>query len=230
MQTGARALVPLLKASDNFTAWSEKLESVLMLTQPQALDKWLTKEPDASDQTEVKQDLLCLATIKLYVHESLSSVIRGCKSAKQAYESLQKKLLHAMEIRRQSCHTSIAALRQGRQSVNAYLDSARDLICEAQDVGQTSLMSLLCSQVVTGLNTEYLQALGDNLLSHIESNLTSTSSEEEIMKVFDNIEQRIRARCKQYLHSQRAEDNADEEKAAMFQVGQEGLPQPPPQQ
>jgi hypothetical protein len=197
MQTGARALVPLLKASDNFTAWSEKLESALMLTQPQALDKWLTVEPNASDQTEVKQDLLCLATIKLYVHESLSSVIRGCKSAKQAYESLQKKLLHAMEIRRQSCHTNIAAFRQDKKSINAYLDEARDLLCEARDVGQTSLMSLLCSQIVTGLSREYIQALGDNLLSLIESTLTSTSSEEDIVKLFDSIEQRIRARCKQ---------------------------------
>jgi hypothetical protein len=91
------------------------------------------------------------------------------------------------------------------------MDSARDLIYEAQDVGQASLMSLLCSQVITGLSTEYLQALGDDLLSHIESTLTCTSSEEEIMKVFDSNEQRIRARCKQYLHSQRAEDNANEE-------------------
>jgi hypothetical protein len=197
MQSGARALVSLLKASDNFTAWSEKLESVLMLTQPQALDKWLLKEPDASNQTEVGQDLLCLATIKLYVHESLSSVIRGCKSAKQAYESLQKNLLHAMEIRRQSCHTNIAAFRQDKKSINAYLDEARDLLCEARDVGQTSLMSLLCSQIVTGLSREYIQALGDNLLSLIESTLTSTSSEEDIVKLFDSIEQRIRARCKQ---------------------------------
>jgi hypothetical protein len=80
-----------------------------MLTQPQALDKWLTVEPNASDAVEIRQDFLCLATIKLYVHESLSIVIRSCKSAKQAYEALQKKLLHAMEIRRQSCYTSIAA-------------------------------------------------------------------------------------------------------------------------
>jgi hypothetical protein len=49
------------------------------------------------------------------------------------------------------------------------------------------------------------------------------------MKVFDSIEQRIRARCKQYLHSQRAEDDADEEKAAMFQVAQARPTQPPPQ-
>jgi hypothetical protein len=59
--------------------------------------------------------------------------------------------------------------------------------------------------------------------------LTSTSSEEDIVKLFDSIEQRIRARCKQYLHSQRAEDNADEEKAAMFQVEQARPTQPPPQ-
>jgi hypothetical protein len=63
MQTGARALVPLLKASDNFAAWSEKLESALVLTQPQALEMWLTVEPNTSDAGEVRQDLLCLATM-----------------------------------------------------------------------------------------------------------------------------------------------------------------------
>jgi hypothetical protein len=114
-------------------------------------------------------------------------------------------MIAAMEIRRQSCRTSIASLRQGRQSINAFLDSARDLTCEAQDVCQASVMSLLRSQVVAGLSNEYLQAVGDNLISHIQSTLTLSSSEEDIMKLFDVIEHRIRAICNQYLYSQRAD-------------------------
>jgi hypothetical protein len=152
MQSGSRALVPLLKASDNFVTSSEKLESALMLTQPQPLDNWLTVEPDPNNDLEVKQDRLCLATIKLYIHETMSTVLRSCRTSKSAYEALKKKLMHAMEIRRQSCHTNIASLRQGRRSIDSYLDAAHDLMCEAKDIGQSSLMSLLCSQVVTGLS------------------------------------------------------------------------------
>jgi hypothetical protein len=123
---------------------------------------------------------------------------------------------------------NIASLKQDRRSIDSYLDAAHDLMCEAQDIGQSSLMSLLCSQVVTGLSKEYLQALGDSLLSHIESSLTANSTEDEIMLLFTTIEQRIRARCKQFLHSIREVENADEEKAAMFQAAQEQLPPPPP--
>jgi hypothetical protein len=62
--------MPLLRASDNFTTWSDKLESALMLFQPEPLDHFLTREPDATIDKEVKQDKLCLATIKLHVHDS----------------------------------------------------------------------------------------------------------------------------------------------------------------
>jgi hypothetical protein len=78
---------------------------------------------------------------------------------------------------------------------------AHAVMCEAQDVSQLSLITMLCTQVITGLGKEYLHALGDNLLSHVESSLKSDSSEDDVMTLFTEIEQRIRGRCKQYLHS-----------------------------
>jgi hypothetical protein len=230
MQSGTRALVPLLRASDNFTTWSEKLVSALMLAQPEPLDKFLTKEPDSNVDQEVKQDRLCLATIKLYIHESLSTVIRSCKTAKAAYDALQRKLLHALEIRRQSCHTSIAALKQGKLAIADYLDTAHLLMCEAQDVEQKSLMALLCTQVITGLRAEYLQALGDSLLSQVETSLKADSTEDEIMSVFTTIDQRIRARCKQYLSSMQATEASEEDKAAMYNVQQDAQERAQPKQ
>jgi hypothetical protein len=218
MQSNTRTLMPLLRATDNFTTWADKLESTLMLVQPDPLDRYITEEPDPTKDSEVKQDKLCLAMVKLYVHESLSTVIRGCKTAKAAYDALKSKLMHALAIRRQTCHTSIAALRQEGQSIPEYLDMAHALMCEAKDVSQPSLMTMLCTQVITGLRKEYLNALGDNLLSHIESSLKADSSEDEVMTLFTEIEQRIRARCKQYLHSMQEGKEPEEDKAAMYNV------------
>jgi hypothetical protein len=88
-----------------------------MLVQPDPLDRYIKEEPDPSKDNEVKQDKLCLAMTKLCIHESLFTVIRGCKTAKAAYDALMSKLMHALAIRRQISHTSIAALRQEGQSI-----------------------------------------------------------------------------------------------------------------
>jgi hypothetical protein len=70
MQSGKRVPTPLLRASDNFTTWSEKLESALMLFQPEPLDHFLARDQDVMRDKEFKQDKLSLPTIKLNVHDS----------------------------------------------------------------------------------------------------------------------------------------------------------------
>jgi hypothetical protein len=104
-------------------------------------------------------------------------------------------------------------------------------MCEAQDVDQPSLMRLLCTQGITGLDKQYLQALGDSLLRHIEASLKPSSTVDEIMTLFSQLDQRIRARCKQFLTSMREGDEQMEDKATMYhpqqgdQKNQQGLGQ-----
>jgi hypothetical protein len=104
-----------------------------------------------------------------------------------------------------------------------YLDDAQVLMCEAQDVQQPAFMALMCTQVVMGLSAKYLGALGDGLLTQIESKLMPDSKEDTILEVFSFLDQRIRARSKQYLTAQPSLDQ-DNDKAAMFNA------QPPPPQ
>jgi hypothetical protein len=116
MQQSTRVLVPLLRDNGRWVAWSEKLSAYLRLQNP-ALHHYLPKEPDASKSDEVQQDSDCLAYIALHIDNSLAPTIRGCKTAKAAFDALNVKLLQVLEVGRQSCHASSARFHQGSKSI-----------------------------------------------------------------------------------------------------------------
>jgi transposase InsO family protein len=213
----AKVTVPQLSRQGNWVSWEVKISAYLSLKSP-PLDKYLLSPPNVVDADELEQDRQCRAILVLYVDGDLAASIKGTLTAYESYKVLKNVLLHALEVRGQILNQKITQLRQGARSTDEYVTAAQSLMIEAQDVGETTYMKNLCSQVILGLESKARISLADNLMQIVETNLTSRSSQDEISTVFNTIEKRIRARCNMLFASQTNDE--DEQQAAMFAVQQ----------
>jgi hypothetical protein len=111
---------------------------------------------------------------------------------------LKVAFLHLQVVRGQMVNQQITDLSQGRKSTDEYLREAQSLMIEAQDIGEPTYMRNLCARVVKGLNHKLLNLLADNLMTIVDSNLDSDSTEAEISTVFNTLQQRIRGRAQMF--------------------------------
>jgi transposase InsO family protein len=218
----AKVAVPLLTRKGNWIAWETKISAYLALKSP-PLSAYLHNPPNPSDANEKEQDRQCRAILILYVDDDLASDIRASATANESYEILKNVLLHEKEVRGQILNQRISALHQGTQNSDDYVREAQKLMIEAQDLGETTYMRNVCSQLVMGLAPTVKNVLLDNLMTVIETKLSASSKASEISTVFQTMEARIRARCHMLWNSQSKDKS--EEQAMMFAV-----PQPTPPQ
>jgi hypothetical protein len=220
----AKVSVPLLIRKGNWVAWEIKITAYLSLKSP-PLHKYLISPPDPSSNDEVEQDRQCRSILILYVDDDLASDIRASVTAHASYKVLKNVLLHEKEVRGQILNQKISSLLQGVRSSDDYVREAQSLMIEAHDLGETTYMRNICSQLILGLAPAAKNILLDNLMTLIETNLSSSSTAAEVNAIFHTMEARIRARC--HMISNIPSQMVDEQQAMMFAVQQGDMsPQP----
>lgn len=131
-------ITPLARGS-NWRQWSAQLRA--MLTTKDRYDKLLDAPPQSGEE---EKDVICKAKIQLHVSGALHSVVERASSAHEAWEALRKEYLGDQKARQPILINKLMELRQGRDSVIAYIDKTHELRDQMESLEMDSAISLLC--------------------------------------------------------------------------------------
>jgi hypothetical protein len=171
-----------LKRGGNYQEWATQMEGYLVTL---SLEAWLEKEPDLSKSTEVGKDKQAKARLLLAVSGGLLEIVRRASNTKEAWTALRNEHLGELKVQRPRVLGKIVELQQGRDSIIEYIDRAKLLRDQMEDLELKDSLPMLSHQFVRGLNDHLRLSCGPYLnkllsegkeLDHIALELHSIAS------------------------------------------------------
>jgi hypothetical protein len=95
------------------------------LTSNGYLEIWLEKEPDATNEQEVREDARAKAAILLQVSGPFILRVDRATTAKAAWDTFKEDYITSMAIRKQTLMRERTSLKQGRQIAQQYVERAK---------------------------------------------------------------------------------------------------------
>jgi hypothetical protein len=109
----------------------------------------------------VERDIqLCKARLTLCVSGPLREVVARAGTAKEAWDDLREEYLGDLHPRKPRLMADLLELKQDGTSVMAYIDKAKALRDEFEDLEQEASLPLLCQKFLHGLDSNVLRTCG----------------------------------------------------------------------
>ena len=150
--------IPVLSREGNFKQWASQVKA--MLTVSNRLDEMLMREPAADDAEDISRDVICKAKLQLHVTGPLRDIVERAATAKEAWQVLHDEYMGDLHARKPKLMGDLHSLVQGSLSVIQYIDQARELRDQFEDLQLEASLPLLCHKFIQGLNREVLQTCG----------------------------------------------------------------------
>jgi hypothetical protein len=148
------ARLPVLsRDSGNYKQWSAQMKASLMIHG--SLHIWIEKEPDVNDAKEEESDSFAKARIQLQVSGPFREIVERAKTAKAAWEALKEDYAGSVEVRKPALMRALVNLEQGRDSAQQYVDKAKGLREEFDELGMKDFVQFINFQFIHGLNDEW---------------------------------------------------------------------------
>lgn len=154
--------VPVLSRDGNYRQWASKMEAFL-ITQDGGLDRWLEDDPEEGNAAQIRGDRVCKAKIQLHVTGALQQIVARARTARIAWEALEQEYVGALRVRQPQLTRELSELRQGSDGLMKYIDKARDLRDQFEDLGMQQSVVLLHHQFIRGLNDKLRVACASEL-------------------------------------------------------------------
>lgn len=155
-----------LRGRENYDTWKLAAKSFLVI---KGLWSWTQKEPDASKTTEVENDLKTWSELVLLLDESVYSYIANTKTAKSAWENLEKSfedsgLSRKVELLKQMVKLTLSDC----ESIEDYVNRMVSKSLKVTKAGLKIDDEVLASLMLAGLPDEF-----KSLVMAIENSATS---------------------------------------------------------
>jgi uncharacterized protein with GYD domain len=119
------------------------------------LHRWLEKEPDANDDKEMDSDACAKARIQLQVSGSFREIVERAKTTKAAWEALKEEFAGSVGMRKPILMRALVNLEQGREGAQQYVDRAKALREEFEELGMKDIIRFLNFKFIHGLSDEW---------------------------------------------------------------------------
>jgi hypothetical protein len=149
------AKIPTLQRGGKYREWAAQMEALLIT---HGLDTWLEKSPGTSKPSELSKDKLAKARLLMHVSGGLLDIVRRAKTTKTAWDALKSEYQGFLKVRRPRLMNEVAEPKQRNDSIVDYIDRAKRLRDELDDLDLDSDMSMLSHQFVRGMNYEVRMA------------------------------------------------------------------------
>jgi hypothetical protein len=150
--------IPLLTRDGNYRHWAAQMQA--MLTIADELDVMLLRVPVQDNVVENRRDIVCKAKLQLHVSGPLKDIVARAPNAKAAWDALHAEYLGSLHARRPRLMAELNALEQGRSSLMEYIDRAKGMREQFEELGMEASLALLCQKFIQGLRSNIQQACG----------------------------------------------------------------------
>jgi hypothetical protein len=140
-----------------------------MLTVSHRLDEMLEREPDEDDAEEKCKDVICKAKLQLHVSGPLRDIVTRGKTAKEAWQLLHDEYMGGLHARKPKLMGELHMLEQGGRSVVQYIDQAKELRDQFEELNLEASLPLLSHKFIQGLHRDIRQSCGPFLSSMLRS-------------------------------------------------------------